>query len=335
MGGTAITAPNVVIAAGSRPRIPEIPGLAGTPYLTSDTAMRLESQPHRLVILGGGFVAAELAHFFGALGTEVTIVQRSDRLLTREDDDVSAAFTKEYGQKFDLCLNSSVKQVRHDGVEFQVTIEQGGETAGLVSDALLVAIGRVPNTDTLDLRSTGVELDDRGFVRSDEFLQTNVEGIWTLGDIAGHYMLRHNANLEAEHVAHNLLDPKNRVAVDHHAMPHAVFASPQVAATGLTEREARASGRPYLVGRAEYAGVAYGMALRDDAGFVKAIVDGESGEVLGCHIMGTDASILIQEAANLMRQRLPYDAFAASVYVHPALPEVMQSAFGSLHSHQQ
>lgn len=332
IGGEEIAAPNIVIAAGSRPRVLDISGLTDTPYLTTDNAMRLEMQPRKLAIIGGGFIAAEMAHFFGGLGTEVSIIQRSERLLRSEDEDVSRAFTQAASEKYDVRLNTTVAKVTHDGREFELRLE-GGSEGTLNCDSLLLATGRVPNTDTLDVAATGVETDDAGFVRTDEYMETNVPGIWALGDIAGYYMLRHNANLEATHVAHNLLNPDDRIAVDHHGMPHAVFSSPQVGAVGLREIEAAGRGKPYLVGHADYSEVTYGMALHDETGFVKVIVDEESSEVLGCHIMGTDASILIQEAALLVRHHLPYDAVTSAVYIHPALPEVMQSAFGSLHSH--
>ena len=333
VGETEVTAPYIVIAAGSRPRVPEIAGLAEAPYLTSDDAMRLEQQPRKMAILGGGFVAAELAHFFGTLGTDVTIVQRSGLLLRHEDDDISRTFTRELQDRFEVCLDTAVREVEYEDGQFRLRLNHQGEAQPLTCDALLIAAGRVPNTDTLEVSAAGVETDDEGFVRTNKYLETTVPGIWALGDIAGYYMLRHNSNLEASHVANNLLNPEKRIAVDHHGMPHAVFASPQVGSVGITEAEAERRGKPYLVGRAEYSDVTYGMALRDESGFVKVIVDEESGEVLGCHILGTDASILVQEAALLIRHHLPYDAITSSVYIHPALPEVVQRAFSAVHSH--
>ncbi len=330
VGGDRIAAETIVIAAGSRPTIPEISGLDGVDYLTSDQALRLPAQPRRLIVLGGGFVAAELAHFFGALGTEVTIVHRGERLLQAEDDAVAQRFTEVYQRRFAVCLNSTITRVERANGAIVATIRSGGGDRTVGADALLLATGRKPNTDVLDMRASGVSLDDRGFVKTDEFLETNVPGIWALGDIVGRYLLKHSANLEAGYVANNIFKPDEKVAVDYHAMPHAVFASPQVASVGLTEQAAKNAGRSFAVGQYDYADTAYGSSIEDHDGFVKAIADSESGEILGCHIIGSEASILIQEAANAMRMRLNKSAISGSIYVHPALPEVVERAFASI-----
>jgi mycothione reductase len=330
VAGERITAETVLIAAGTRPSVPHIPGLDEVPYITSDQALRLPQQPRRLAIVGGGYVAAELAHFFGGLGTQVTIVHRRPFLLRGEDDDVARRFTEVYQRRFNLMLESQVSRVSRegDGMALEIATPEGQKS--LQVDTLLLATGRVPNTDLLDVAATGVALDDRGFVKTDEYLETNVPGIWALGDIVGRYLLKHSANLEAAHAAHNIFNPDNRVAVDYHAMPHAIFAMPQVASVGMTEAEARASGVHYAVGSYDYYDTAYGSSIEDRDGFVKALADSHSGEILGCHIIGTHASILIQEAANAMRLRLPVDAITQSIYVHPALTEVVQRAFGAL-----
>jgi len=257
VGGERITAERIVIAAGSRPRVPDIDGLADVPSITSDEALRLPRQPRRLIILGGGYIAAELAHFFGALGTEVTIVHRGPRLLRQEDDDVAARFTEVYQRRFTLLLNTVVQRAQHHGDEIGLEVGTDGRTQALTADTLLLAVGRVPNTDLLDVAKTGVAVDDRGFVRTDEYLETTVPGIWALGDIVGRYLLKHSANLEAAYVSHNIFNPDNKVAVDYHAMPHAIFASPQVAGVGLTERAAREQGLPYVATVYSYYDTAY------------------------------------------------------------------------------
>ncbi len=317
----------MIIAAGGRPFVPPIPGLEGTPYLTSDNALRLMSQPRRLVVLGGGAIAAELAHFFGGLGTEVTIVERGPTLLSGVEADVARAFTEVYKRAFDVRLSTNLTRVDYTNGVFSLTLERDGATSDLSCDALLIATGRVPNTDTLNVAATGVELDERGFIKTDEYLETGVKGIWALGDIAGNYMLRHNSNLEAAYVAHNVLNYADKQPADHHGMPFAVFASPQVGSVGMTEAEARKTGRKLRVGRAEYSDVTYGISLHDNDGFVKVIADAETREILGCHILGADASILVQEVANLVRMRQKTDAITQAIYIHPALPEVVQKAF--------
>jgi mycothione reductase len=292
--------------------------------------MRLERQPARLVILGGGYVAAELGHVFEALGTEVTIVNRGPRLLSDEDDDISSHFTQAYARRFDLRLNAEVTSVSRRGSEVLLRLERDGQPENVVADELLIATGRIPNTDLLGAEQCGVQLDESGFVRTDEYLRTNVPGVWALGDIVGAYMLKHSANLEAAHVAYNILHPDDLQAVDYHAMPHAVFGSPQVGSVGLVEREARERGVRHIVGSYEYDQTAWGSSIEDHDGFVKVLADPDSGEILGCHVLGADAATLIQGVANLIRSRLTVDVMRRAIFVHPALPEVVQAAFAKL-----
>jgi mycothione reductase len=330
VGGQQITAETIVIAAGARPAVPDLAGLSDVPFITSDEALRLPEQPRRLIIVGGGYIAAELAHFFGTLGTEITIVEIAPRMLLPEDEEVGIRFTEVYQQRFTLLLSTVVKQVRRSSDEIVVDVESPGEQRMLVADALLVAVGRVPNADLLNVGKTGVDVDGRGFIKVDKYLETGEPGIWALGDVVGRYQLKHSANLEAAYVAHNIFNPKKKVPVDYYAMPHAVFASPQVAGVGLTEQQAIQRNLPYAAATYHYYDTAYGSSIEDRTGFVKALSNRKTGEILGCHIIGTDASILIQEVANAMRARLTADSVVQSIYVHPALPEVVQRAFLSL-----
>ena len=328
--GRRLTSDTIVIAAGSRPDVPEIAGLEGVRMHTSDDVMRLERQPERLVIMGGGYVAAELGHVFDALGTEVTIVSRGPRLLSDEDEEVSSRFTQAYARRFDLRLDANVTAVSRRGSDIALRLERDGQPDEVVGDALLAATGRVPNTDLLEVERCGIELDDKGFIKTDAYMRTNVPGVWALGDIVGEYMLKHSANLEAAHVAHNLLHPDDLQAVDYHAMPHAIFGSPQVGSVGLVEREARERGVRHVVASYEYDQTAWGSSIEDHDGFVKVLVDPDTGEILGCHILGADAATLIQGVANLVRSRLTVDVVRRAIFVHPALPEVVQAAFAQL-----
>ncbi|MCH7737948.1 MAG: dihydrolipoyl dehydrogenase [Chloroflexi bacterium] len=329
-GEEELTADTILIAAGTRPWVPEIPGLDQTRYVTSDEALRLPEQPKKLTIIGGGYIAAELAHFFGALGTEVTIIHRRGLMLREEDTDVSRRFTEVYQRRFNMVLDAQVAGVSSQAGEITVDVTTKAGKQSITSDTLLMATGRVPNTDILEVANAGVELDQRGYIETDEYLQTNVPGIWALGDIVGRYLLKHSANLEAAYASNNILEPEHQAAVDYHAMPHAVFASPQVASVGMTQQEAEARGAAYVTATYDYSDTAYGASIEDKDGFVKVLADPESGEILGCHIIGTDAATLIQEAANVMRVRGGVDAITQSIYVHPALPEVMQRAVGQL-----
>ncbi|MCV0402483.1 MAG: FAD-dependent oxidoreductase [Chloroflexi bacterium] len=329
-----IGAETIVIAAGTRPTAPNVPGLDEVGYETTDTIMRIGELPRRLAILGGGFVAAELGYVFRSLGTEVTIISRGKTMLSNEDRDIAEAMTKAYRRRFDLLLESTLTAASRDGdlirLEVGPAADRGGEARTVECDTLLVATGRIPNTDRLAVEATGVETDDRGYVRTDGRLETSVPGIWALGDIVGRWHLKHSANLEAAHVANNILNPEQPAEVDYHAMPWAIFGSPQIGGVGLTENEAEEQGIAYAVASYPYDRTAYGSSIEDRDGFVKVLADPASGEILGCHVIGHEASILVQEAVNVMRFRLPIDVLAQSIYIHPALPEVLQGAFATV-----
>ena len=233
VGGETLQADRILIASGGRPFIPDVPGLRESGFITSDEALRLRTQPRELTILGGGYIAVELAHFFGSLGTRVHIVQRHRVLVPREDEEVSKRFTEVFRGKHDVLTSHEPVRVSKQGGQYHVTIrgDRGGEQA-LESDTLLVAAGRTPNSDLLDVAKTGVKTDAKGFVVTDEYLRTNVPGIYALGDAVGHFLFKHSANLEAQYDYYNLLDPENPIPVDYNAMPHAIFTTPQIAGVG-------------------------------------------------------------------------------------------------------
>lgn len=347
--GARLRAETVLIAAGTRPAIPPIAGIDNVDYMTSTEALRLEEPPDHLVVVGGGYIAAELAHFFGTFGSDVTIVGRRPQLLPTADEEVSEAFTDRYADRF--TVHTGYEATAVSAVDEMMTIEakpyEYGEGGGIVADEppirvtgnkLLIAAGRRPNTDTLNLESTGVETDDRGFVQTDEYLRTAAEGIWALGDIVGEYLLKHNANHEARAVIRNLFGEELE-PVDYTAMPFAVFASPEVAGVGATEAELQAVGREYATNTYRFEDTGRGDAMHAE-GFVKALIDLD-GEILGCHIIGPDASTLVQEIVVAMNAGSgTVRDIRTSVHVHPALPEVVQRAFsgqftrgGSSHRH--
>ncbi|MFC4436248.1 MULTISPECIES: dihydrolipoyl dehydrogenase [Natrialbaceae] len=327
-----IKADTVVIAVGGRPTAPPIDGLEAVDFLTSDDALFLDERPDELVVVGGGYIAAELGYFFGALGTDVSIVGRSDRLVPREDDDVSAAVTDGLERYCELYTGYEAAEVGEDGERVTVTAEatDGDDSVDLAADELLVAAGRRPNTDTLDLENVGVETDDTGYVETDEFLETGVDWIWALGDVVGDEPYKHAADYEARIVTTNVLDTVNR-AVDYEAMPHAIFTSPQVASVGRTEAELEEEGREYESARVGYDAAPLGLILEADDGFVKVLAASD-GEILGCHIVGPQASTLIQEVVVVMDGGGTVDDVANPVHVHPALSEVVYAAFDELSS---
>ncbi len=331
VGNEKITADKIVIAAGTRPGVPPIDRIDDVPYITSKEALRLDELPKSMIIVGGGFIAAELAHFFGALGTDITIVQRNVRLVPNEDSEIGEKFTEIFKGKYNILLEHTAKSVSHDGNEFTVTAEEknGEKETELKAEQLLIATGRKPNTDILNVEKTGVKTNKYGYVETNEFMETSVDGIYALGDIAGVYLFKHSANLEASYVTKNILT-KNKTPVDYTAMPHAVFSSPQIAGVGKTEDELKDENIEYSKGKYEYKNTGMGEALQEKEGFVKVLANPESGEILGCHIIGPEASTLIHEVIIAMKHANNVNTILNSVHIHPALSEVVQRAFGSI-----
>ena len=315
-----ITADRVVIAGGSRPSLPPLPGLQETPHLTSDEALHLDRLPDRLAIIGGGYISCELAHFFGALGAHVTILESMSRLLSREDAEIANAFTARYASRYDVRLGARVERVspHQDGVRVHLP---GGDTVD--ADQLLVATGRRSNSDLLNIAAAGVNLDDRGHVIVNDYLETNQEGVWALGDITGVLPLKHVAVRQARHIIRALFHD-SRQPMRYHVIPHAVFSAPQVAAVGQTEEELQAANRPYKVGRWRLQDTAMGMALRED-GLAKVLAAPDN-TILGCHILAPNASILIHEVAVAMTLGGALDAIVDTVHAHPALSQLIEEA---------
>jgi mycothione reductase len=279
------------------------------------------------VVLGGGFIAAELGHVFQALGSKVTIVNRGRVLLKAEDHDIAARYTELAAGRFDLVLGAQVESVASTagGIAVEVTVD--GVTRLIEGDELLVAMGRIPNSDLLDAAAGGVALDAHGNVTVDEFGRTSAPGVWALGDINGRHQLKHMANGEAKVVRHNLMHPDDLRRLDNRPAPHAVFGSPQVGAVGLTEHEAIASGVPHCVISHDYAGSAYGWAMEDTTGFCKLIGDPITRRVLGAHVIGYQASMLAQQLVQGIHLGNTADEMAlGQIWIHPALNEVVEVA---------
>jgi mycothione reductase len=327
VGEDEIRGERFVLAAGSRPAIPAVDGLAGVPYLTSDTVMRLDRLPKSMVVLGGGYIAAEMSHIFGSLGTRVTIVARGEHLLARHDADIRARFTECYRERFDLRLGATAKRVSatRRGVRLDLVTPAGAQAAE--GEVLLVATGRIPNSDRLNVAAAGIETDEHGHVRTDGTYATGVPGIWALGDLANHFQLKHMANAETRLVRHNLLHPGQPQRARFTVVPSAVFASPQVASVGAAEQELQAGGRDYAATTRAYSDAAYGWALEDTTSFVKVLADPATRLLLGAHIIGPQASTLIQPLIQAICLGNTVDQVASGVlYIHPALTEVVEQA---------
>jgi mycothione reductase len=321
--GRRITAPNVLLAAGARPVVPPINGLVETGFHTSDSIMRLPDLPGRLGIIGGGFIAAEMGHVFSAFGSQVTLFNRSDTLLRGFDRDISQRFTSMFSERVDLRLGHVPTKVERtdEGIVIE-TVE-----SRTVVDELLVATGREPNSDLLDVEAAGVECHHHGTLRVDDRMATNVPGIWAIGDIANSYQLKHLANAEAKVAFWNIAHPDDVRHQSYRAVPSAVFSIPQVATVGLTEEQALDEGRSFRVGRRNYSDTAYGWALADETSFAKVLVDTETGLIIGAHILGPQAATLLQPVIQAMElgqtaEQIAHDVF----YIHPALTEVVENA---------
>lgn len=326
--GDTITADHVVIATGSRPVLPDVPGLDQVPFHTSDTVMRIDDVPGRVLVLGGGFVAAEFAHVFSSFGAAVTVVNRSELMLRAEDHEVASRFTDLARRRWDLRTNTRITSVERHGDGVRAQLDDGGTVD---ADLLLVATGRRSNSDLLDLDRAGVRHDDRGLVVVDDHQRTNVEGIWALGDVSNPFQLKHVSNQEARVIRHNLLHPSDLISTDHVNVPSAVFSHPQVASIGLSETEAREQGLDYVVGRRDYGGTAYGWAMVDTDSFAKVLADRQTGLLIGAHLLGPQASSLIQPLIMAMSLGIPAHEVARGQYwIHPALTEVVENALLAL-----
>ena len=327
-----ITADTVVLAAGARVSIPQLVAESNVDYHTSDTIMRLDALPERLIVLGGGYIGAELGNVFGSLGSHVTIINRSGLMLRREDPDIAQRFTDSYADRFDVRLNTTLDALSQDS-DGEITIEvtENGESKTIRGDTLLVAVGREPNGAQLNVEATGVALDASGYVVTDETLRTGHPDIWALGDITNPAQLKHTANADARVVSHNLLNPKDLRTIDRSMSPHAVFGYPQVAAVGLTEPEAVAAGYNITTTVHAYGAAAYGWAMEDTTSVCKLVADADTRLLLGAHIIGPQASTLIQQLIQGMTFGQTVDEMARDqLYIHPALSEVVEQALLNL-----
>jgi len=324
--GRRLGGDRIFIATGARPALPPIPGLEDLDYLTNESVvLELAEQPEHLVILGGGYIGCEFAHFFAALGTRVTVIDRSECLLG-EDDDIRELFTREIGKRVELLLNADALEAvkNEDGQGFVVEVD--GEKRTVLGDQVLVAAGRKPNSDTLDLENAGIETDDRGFIVVDEHLRTTQPGIYAYGDVIGQGMFKHTSSYEGELAYRNAFGAS--LVVDYRSNPHAVFSDPQIGSVGLTERECREQGLEYTAARKEYADIAKGKIVGSPPGFAKLLVEKGSDRILGFHMIGPQAADLIHEIVVAMNAGQGTAGLVRrTIHVHPALAELVRGVF--------
>lgn len=327
-GTVEIDAERIVIAAGSRPVVPDAVADSGLPYETSDTVMRRDTAPEHLAVLGGGYIAAELAHVFAAAGSRITIIEKSGRLLGGpQDDAVRDVYTDLMRDTYDVRCGTELVGISGSPGDLSIELDDGTRVK---ADALLVAAGRRPNSDRLDVEKAGIDTHDDGRIAVDSYCRTSAEGIFALGDVSTPIPLKHVANREAGIVKHNLLHPDDLREISHDLVPSAVFTNPQIASVGRTEDDCRRDGLDYRVGVAEYSDVAYGWAMEDTVGLCKVLTE-PGGTILGAHLIGGQAASLIQIFVVAMNFGISaHDLAGGPYWIHPALTEVVENALLNL-----
>lgn len=334
VGKETIKSEMIFLCTGSKPLIPAIKGLDKIKYHTSDTILEMDSLPQSIAIIGGGYIAAEYGHFFSAMGSEVTIVGRNRHFIPEEEPEISALALRELQKYMTIMSNHEVRSVENTSASrrklFAVNRENGKEVE-VTAEEILIASGRAPNTDILHPERAGIRTDEKGWIVVNEYLETSQPNVWTLGDANGRHLFKHVANYEALIVYYNAVK-KKRIKVDYHAVPHAVFTYPEIASVGLKENEAieKYGKSSLLIGIQRYEDTAKGLAMGVKDFFVKVIMESTTTKILGAHIIGPYASVLIQEIVDLMyTSTQSAEPILEGMHIHPSLSEVVQRAFAS------
>ncbi|HVO58452.1 MAG TPA: mercuric reductase [Dongiaceae bacterium] len=326
-GEVELSGDKIFINAGCRPTLPELDGLAAIPYLTSTSIMELDAVPEHLIILGGGYVGLEFGQMFRRFGSRVSIVQSGEQLLGREDVDVAEAvlqILREDG--IDVLLNAKATGVAESATGIDLTVEQSGKTVKLSGSHLLLATGRSPNADSVDAAAAGLQLDKHGYIRVNDKLETNVPGVYALGDINGGPAFTHISYDDFRIIRSNLLEGGN-ASIANRLVPYTVFIDPQLGRVGLTEAEARASGRKIRVAKMPMSWVARALETDETRGLMKVIVDAESKQILGAAILGIEGGEVMTQVQLAMMGKLPYTVLKDAVLAHPLLAESLNNLF--------
>lgn len=332
VGHRVIRAPKVIVNVGARPGVPDIAGLDRTPYVTSRQALDVRDLPESLIVIGGGFVGIELAQMFARFGTQVTVFQRSERILPREEPEIGDALREileEEGLR--IRTGADVQEVEPLDGGVRVRFRTDDDVEEIDGHLLLVAAGRTPNTDALGLDGPGVDVDAQGFIRVDSRFRTTAEGIYAIGDVTGRPMFTHSARDDADLLYRILIKDDADASTNGRVVPHAVFTDPEVASVGLTEEEAREQGHEVAVGRQDFSAVARARAMGETRGIIKLVVDADSRRLLGAHILGPSAGELIHELALGLVLDVTVADVARTLHVHPTLAEGINAAAGGVH----
>ncbi|MBS7543079.1 FAD-containing oxidoreductase [Ancylobacter oerskovii] len=328
--GTALTAPQIFINVGGRASVPDLPGIGDVPYLTNSDMVELDTVPGHLVVIGGSYIGLEFAQMFRRFGARVTVVEKSERLIAREDEDVSTAIREILeAEGIEVRTNAEcLSLARHDdGVAVRVGCAEGAPE--VVGTHLLLAIGRRPNTDDLGLEAAGIRTDERGYIAVDDFLETSVPGVYALGDCNGRGAFTHTAYNDFEIVAANLLDGQGW-KVSERLPGYALYTDPPLGRVGMTEAQARQSHRALLIGKRPMSRVGRAVEKAETLGFMKVVVDAETQRILGAAILGTGGDEAIHGLLDIMNANVPYTVFQRAVPIHPTVSELIPTLLGEM-----
>ena len=331
-GGLArtLTAAQIFLNTGARPTVPPIDGLDGVPYLDSTSIMELDTVPDHLVILGGSYIALEFGQMFRRFGSRVTVIEKSDHLLGHEDPDVAEEMAKilaEDGIEIHTGAQATRVSATPNGVS--LTVKAGDGKRAVAGSHLLVAVGRTANTDALNLEAANIETDETGHIKTNERLETTAEGVWALGDVKGGPQFTHISYDDFRILRANLLQGGSRTTSDR-PVPYTVFTDPQLGRVGMTETEAKAGGKNIKVAKLPMTGVARALETDETRGFMKAVVDADTGQILGAAILGVDGGEVMAVLEVAMMGKLPYTALRDATLAHPTLAESLNNLFMTL-----
>ncbi len=319
----------IFIGSGSRPLIPPVKGLENVDYLTNESLLELKKAPKSIVVIGGGYIAAEYAHFFEAMGAKVTMLEMGERLMSAEEPEISALLKKELSRRMRILTNAAASEVKKIKNGYAVLVKVKNKYAEEIrAEKIMIATGRKSNADLLKVENSGVETDRAQYIKVNDYMETSKHNIWAFGDAIGKQMFTHAGDKEAEIAWHNAANDK-KIPMDFMSIPSAVFTHPQIASVGLTEAEARKD-YEILVGKAKYSDIVAGDTMVEKEGFAKAIVDKNTRQILGFHIIGPYASHIIQEVVNAVVNKNTVDYITNSMHTFPSLSELIPQALDNL-----
>jgi pyruvate/2-oxoglutarate dehydrogenase complex dihydrolipoamide dehydrogenase (E3) component len=326
-GERTLSADWIFINAGARPSVPELEGLRDVPFLDSTSIMELDCVPEHLLVLGGGYVGLEFGQMFRRFGSRVTIIQRPGQLLVREDADVAAEVLSILRQDgIEGLLNTKTERVTKSSGQIQLSVRVGNESRKLNGSHLLVATGRTPNTDSLNVRAAGIAIDERGFIKVNAKLETNVEGVYALGDIKGEPAFTHISYDDYRILRTNLIE-KGSATTEGRLVPYTVFIDPQLGRVGATESEARSQKKKVRVAKMPMSYVARALEVDETRGFMKALVDGDTNQILGAAVLGLEGGEIMAMLEIAMMGRVPFTSLREGIFAHPTLAESLNNLF--------